>query len=425
MALVDLPEVEVTAPTPAVPLPRPRPEQAKPPSPANARATGEWQKEVAEIIIDGMVYRDWTSVQVVLADATVQPFPTFRFQCSEGKPLSKDFAAVRIKPGQKCIIRLAGEEVINGVVEKRVVAYNANSHGIEISGSSLTSGLYHNAAMTKTSEFRDKSWKQIAEEIIKPFGIGLKLLSPISGKPFPRANIPPGQSAFAFLETLARSRGIIMGSDTKGNLTASTGYAFSGGGDALIEGINILEGRETMGKPAGGGSNDYAEGQESGTDQKHGAQVAHDARDSNKSNVLNKIGSSGTYGPSLSLMEHPGDKQDAGTRAANESSIKGMSELAVTIVYRGWRKPSGGLWKPGQTVHVRSPMLILDDDLMLNKVTFTQDNRSGTRTTLDFKMSDGGTGYDYGKQQPNSQTSQSSSPPSGGATDKPSGVGHN
>jgi prophage tail gpP-like protein len=112
-------------------------------------------------------------------------------------------------------------------------------------------------------------------------------------------------------------------------------------------------------------------------------------------------------------MEHPGDKQDVGTRAANESAIKGLSELQVTIVYRGWRKPSGGLWKPGVMVHVRSPMLILDDPLMLTKVTFTQDNRSATRTTLDFAQDPGGEKYDMGKQQSAEQTDQSSAPPTG------------
>ena len=40
-------------------------------------------------------------------------------------------------------------------------------------------------------------------------------------------------------------------------------------------------------------------------------------------------------------------------------------------------------------VHVKSPMLILDEDLKLYAVTFSQDNRGGTRSTLELKREGG------------------------------------
>lgn len=64
-----------------------------------------------------------------------------------------------------------------------------------------------------------------------------------------------------------------------------------------------------------------------------------------------------------------------------------MMEDFVTVfatVY-GWSKPSGGLWLRGQTVIVNSPMLVMNGiSLTLKSVTFSQDNRTGTRTVLEL-----------------------------------------
>src|SRR5262249_1566027 len=171
---------------------------------------------------------------------------SFRFSCSEGKPLAKNWAEIRIRPGDHCTVKLAGELIISGYVEQRQVAYAAEQHGIEIVGHSYTKAVADGSAGHKTGEFRNKPFQQIADEVLKPFGIKFIPLTAISQKPFDRANIPPGETAWRFLETLARSRGIILGTDVQGNMTGRTGSIGGGGGDSLIEGVNILEGREVM-----------------------------------------------------------------------------------------------------------------------------------------------------------------------------------
>src|SRR5262245_9895915 len=208
-------------------------------------------QEVAEITVNGMKYKDWESVIVHLAEG--ESNNSFRFSCSEGKPLAKNWAEIRIRPGDHCTVTLAGELVISGYVEQRQVAYTAEQHGIEIIGHSYTKAAADGSAMHETGEFRDKNFQQIADKVLKPFGIKFVPVTQISQKPFQRANIPPGQSAWHFLETLARNRGIILGSDEQGNVTGRTQY--TGGGDSLIEGVNILEGREIMSVAEGTGPN--------------------------------------------------------------------------------------------------------------------------------------------------------------------------
>ena len=335
-------------------------------------------QEVAEISLKGMRFRDWESVQVKLAEG--ESNNTFRLTVSEGKPLSSKFADLQIRPGDHCSITLAGVLAITGYVETRTVAYTAEQHGIEIIGVSHTKALADGAAMTKNgNEFRDKAWKPIADEVAKPVKVVAKTALP--NKPFRRASIPPGMSKFDFLEMLARQRGITMGTDKEGNLTARVQW--TGGGDMLVEGYNILEGRETMTIKAGGGPNDTVS-QEPGYDLRRSiAQGTHGNKSSSTSNV--STGGKGVPAVNRQPAEHAGDQEDTKMRNKMESQQRGAEQLQVTIVVQGWLRPSGGLWTPGEKVHVKSPMLIVDESLDLVSATFTQDNKSGTRTTLELK----------------------------------------
>jgi prophage tail gpP-like protein len=337
-------------------------------------------QEVAQITVNGMNFRDWESVQVKLVEG--ESNNSFRLTVTEGMPLAKNFAGLQIRPGDHCSITLGGVLAITGYVETRQVAYTGEQHGIEIIGVSYTKALADGAAMTKTGEFRDKSWKQIADQVVKPVGINVVPKTGLPGKPFRRASIPPGMSKYDFLEMLARQRGITMGTDKEGNLTARVQW--TGGGESLIEGINILEGNEVMTIKQGGGPNDVV-GQEGAYDVRDnwGAKVAHGAKGTSKSNI--NTGGKGVHAPNRQLAEHPGDKDDRQSRSKFESQVRGQEQLQVTIVVQGWLKSSGGLWQPGEKVHVKSPMLIVDEVLDLVSATFTQDNKSGTRTTLELK----------------------------------------
>ena len=156
------------------------------------------QQEVAEITLKGMRFRDWESVQVKLAEG--ESNNTFRLTVSEGKPLSSKFADMQIRPGDHCTITLAGELAITGYVETRQVAYTAEQHGIEIIGREPYQGAVDGAAMTKNgNEFRNKPWKQIADEMLKPAGIKVVPKTGLDEHAIPSAPaIPPGDEQIGF-----------------------------------------------------------------------------------------------------------------------------------------------------------------------------------------------------------------------------------
>lgn len=331
-------------------------------------------REVA-VTVNGKRFRDWESVQVHMAEG--EPKHSFKLSVSEGAPLAKDFAEVRIKPGDHCTVTLGGELAITGMVETRQVAYTKDQHGIEISGHSFNNTAAEGSVMHKTMEWKNKGLVPIATDILKPFGLKFIPKGNIPSTPFPRVNVAPSTTAWEAIETLARQRGVTLGTSVEGNVTGRTQW--DPGGDRLVEGQNILEGREVLTISMGDGPvQDYR--QQPGTNDSWGANSAHKPNSSSTSTTPGA--GKGAYSPQVSLGEHPGNKQESQSRSGTESTQRDYEKFEVTITVQGWLKPSGGLWRPGIMVHVKSPMLIVDESLKLMKSDFSQDSKNGTRTVL-------------------------------------------
>src|SRR5262249_49145912 len=148
----------------------------------------------------------------------------------------------------------------------------------------------------------------IAKDLVNPYGLDFKVYGPLSQKAFERLNIAPGESVWHTIETLARQRNAVMGNDTDGNPRVRVRGHFIGGGDQLIEGQNILEGREVISIVDGTGI-DYGQGQNTGNDQRSDGTTA--ARPQGQTQGAQQDGhGQGVHAPNITLMEHPGDKQD-------------------------------------------------------------------------------------------------------------------
>src|SRR5262252_2489866 len=116
-------------------------------------------QEIAELFVGGDVYRDWESVLVKHQYGAT--FAWFRFTCSEGVPLAKNFAKLRIRPGDDVSIQLAGiPAIINGKVYSRQVSYSARHHHIEIQGVSFSHVLNQGSVVNKTGEWKNATWEQ-------------------------------------------------------------------------------------------------------------------------------------------------------------------------------------------------------------------------------------------------------------------------
>lgn len=350
-----------------------------PPPPPEQQITQFPYLQRAVVIVNGMLYWEWESVQVRHAIGE-RPFFSGRFTCSEVEPAyPQRWAMLRIRPGDEVTIYLDGYLALSGIVATRQVFFDAHTHSVEIQVAGKDSMMGHAAAVHKTGEFKNKPPEDIIKEVTKPFGINVQQIGAAAGQKLDRFSIRPGERAGEVVERLARMGGMWMTSNVQGDLVLMT--TSIGGVGAFVEGVNILEGREVI-HSLSASSNQTAAQQGPGNDQKWGADPTHQ-RFTNESGPSDF---SPGYMPRAFMNEIPGFAKDLlKTRARIENNADDHNQIWVTVKVLGWQPAGGGgLYLRGAEYWVESPMLIMDRTLTAKVVTFNQDNSTGTTTTLEL-----------------------------------------
>ncbi len=322
--------------------------------------------EVATIVVGGRKWDDWTSVKV--ENRFSEAFDLFTFSNVERA------VAVQFKPREECAIYLGGQLAITGVITVRQVAYDANNHGVQLMGKGITFFASRSSIIDDTGDFDGQTFEQVARKIIAPFGIGVRTVGALNATPFERLQIEPGEKLWDCLERLARPRGIVMGSDHLGNVLLIGDHATEID-DSLVEGRNIKSMKFVVSI-----ENIHSEylvrAQSQNTDGHSGAQTSQQEG--------RVPGTAPRYSPLLTTAEQPVWTQaEVQDRARNESVWHEGDELQAIITVQGWKRATGGLWRAGSNVHVRSPMAPLDQQMTIQSAIFSQDSAGGTTTQLE------------------------------------------
>ncbi|HMF27255.1 MAG TPA: hypothetical protein VKE42_00700, partial [Candidatus Cybelea sp.] len=235
----------------------------------------------AVVVIDGQLYYEWESVSV--RAALNENTRTFRLTTSEQTPTPESWAAYRIVPGMKCKVLLDGYEAVTGEVITRQVFYDATQHVVEIQGQGDAGRMADSTAVTQTHEFKNIGLKELAETLAKPFNVGV-IGTAQSAMKFDRVSLTPGENPWESIERHARSVATPLSESPQGQI--ELGSQGPQTGSAVIEGENIIEGREVIHSlksvgggdkpsgvaPGGGDGSDFmTTGQKPGTDDGWGA----------------------------------------------------------------------------------------------------------------------------------------------------------
>jgi prophage tail gpP-like protein len=339
-------------------------------------------QEIAVLEVNGVKFDDWESVMVQKQWA--DSFTHFTFTAAERDPafIKPNYVPLweklQFKPGDSCTITLAGITAVVGFIEVRQVAYDANQHGVMLMGKSLTAWAARSSVDTKTGNFDDKNIVQVAQEVISQYNVGLKVVGSPDMTPFPKLQNEKGELVWDFLERIARPRGVVMGSDSFGNFLLIGDHSFPIVTE-LVEGQNIKSCQCTI-------RHDL-------TYEQYDASAQHPASDDNSGTAASEINATagGIVTKIVSKLITPAEQPvktqaEIQARANNERGWHDYTEISATIVVQGWLRDYTTLWTPGDPVHVFSPMAMLDNVLKIQNVKFTQDNNSGTTTTLDLVM---------------------------------------
>jgi prophage tail gpP-like protein len=332
-------------------------------------------QEICRVRCNGQIFEGWTEVAITRDAFAVAT--RFRLSVTEPTTSAGKVLGWQIRPGDPVTIELGGKQVVNGVVDVRQASYDADNHGVQIDGRSLTADIVEAAAVKDDGKpagpFEGYALDEIARSLLKPYSIGVKVIGD-AGAPFARVVTQVGESVFELLERLARLRGLHLGDDQDGDLVLSDGSQKTSGPVGLVEGVNILRASASM-DISQVPSELIVVGQSPGDDQTSGADAASQTATATNDKAPRKR-------PKVVILEEPGSKADMKLRADQELAKLAAEQAQAQVVVQGWFTAGGDLWAPGMTVKLTSPMLLMDQKMVVMTAELAQSDGAGTTTTL-------------------------------------------
>lgn len=342
---------------------------------------GATDPNLVEIVVNGMSYRGWTDVTVTAAlDEAAR---TFSVEITEQSPLDMagEFMGWPVVPDDEVQVRLGGQVVVTGVVDSRQASYTFQAHGVQVSGRSKTADAIDGSIDEKGGEFKKVRLDALAKKLAAEHDIEVTIEGD-TGKEFDVVRVQPGETTFELIDRLARQRGFTITDDENGNLVLRKEGEESAP-IRLVEGENILSGRATFKgdqkyskvkvksqRPRASDDDEEADGEEADGDYFDDIEAEAEDTATKRKRTL------------VIQAEEPVDKEGAQERADREVAKRKAEAIEAGFTVQGFFSSPGKLWKPGDRVHVISPMLLLDRVLVVKSLTFKQSFSAGSTTEL-------------------------------------------
>lgn len=321
-----------------------------------------------QLYVGGMIYIGWTSAGVTRAmDAA-----SGTFNLSVTDRWSANSQPWKIKPGDRCEIRIGTDVVITGYVDLVRPSYSATDHSIEVQGRDRSADLVDCSAVHKPDQWKKVSLLQLANTLGKPFGVTATAETDV-GAVLDLVKLQQGETAIEALQRYAKMRKVLVMPDAKGGiLLTRTGARRAA--TRLLQGINIL---------AADGTLDWSErysdylvkGQAGFSEETDGEIEAHAIGKATDPDVSR-------YRPMLVVNDSDVNAATAKERAVWEANTRIGKSAQANVTVQGWRQtPGGSLWEPNMLVNIVSPWLGIEGEMLIRQVTFSKSNQ-GTTTTL-------------------------------------------
>lgn len=327
--------------------------------------------EVAILKINGQNYEDWTSVLVQVENFSY--FPKFQVELTEfdETPSARLTRTLKIVPGDLVEVTLAGYLVATGFVIERHAALDGNNHAVRVVGAGSSHLTTKSSVWTQSGSFDNKSIEQFTREMLKPTGVGLKLIGNVDPTPFENIHVQPGEIIASAIDRYAKMRKTIVGSTEFGEL-ALIGDHSATVADYLIEGENILSVNCAI-RDENVYNRYIALGQQFGNDQHHGDKANKQVAEQNGAG---KPGMVHVEPAPIADSQHGIDQLAKMTKIMLEGT-----KIEAHVTVQGWLRENFELYRAGAYYWVQSPSMALNQLLGCKAITYQQD-ASGTKTTL-------------------------------------------
>lgn len=328
---------------------------------------------VCELVVDGRIYGGWKRLEV--QRSIEQIAGGFILELTSRWPGAD--VPVGLREGLPCEVRLGGETVITGYIDMFEPDLTDTSSMIRVEGRDKTGDLVDCSAIHKTGQWRGVRLEQIVRDIAAPFGITVEVATD-TGEVFKRFALEEGEHAFDAIDRACRLRAVLVTSTPQGNLLL-TRASETATDVTLKEGVNIrrISATHTWKDRH---SEIFLKAQVPGDDDEHGADAAH-LKASAKDGEINR------YRPLIVMAEHGTSAKALGQRAKWETLVRMGRGKRGKCTVLGWRTgqdgASGPLWQPNTLVHIDSPRMNLQREMLIVGCAYSL-SEQGTTTELTF-----------------------------------------
>jgi prophage tail gpP-like protein len=326
--------------------------------------------ETVQLKLNGLVFDGWTSIGLRLSlNALCASFDLALTERWPGQPEKREIAE-----GMACEITVGGQLFLTGWIDRCRRSASTRNRSISVSGRDKTADLIDCSAINKPGSWKGQKIEKIAADLIKPFGIKLRVNAD-TGAALQSFALEHGEDVFSALTRMCRMRGVMLDTDLDATLVIFT-PSTKRSGIVFEEGRNIkswdfdasydqrFSDYLTKGQHRGG---DY-------TDAKSAARPSGSAKDAGVTR----------YRPLMLISDEQSTLAGLKARAAWEATSRLARSQVLTIEVKGWRDEDGNLYRPNQIAHVTIPTDGIDRDVMIADVdmTLSEDDGFLTRLTL-------------------------------------------
>lgn len=319
--------------------------------------------EKVEIVAGGRRFGGWEKVSI--AASLKKAVRTFQVDTTE-LPGEWNFP-----PGTPVQVLAGGDLLVDGYINRYHTQGDQKTHRVMISGRGKGQDFVDCSAKHPTGNAKDKTPVEFAREF-DHYGVGINAKIPLDKVPYQQ--IRQGETCFECLERSLRSQGATLMGEADGSISATNAKAATRAGGSLTEGHNILrwslslDDQDRFQEYTVKGQNRHGTGADS-------LRIKEEERDSGVRRYRNRI----------IVNETDTDKGRAKKRAKHQKNRAAGESKKSGITVVGWRDAGGALWTPNTIVFINGPRLLhLDQDMLIEAVTFEQDSQHGTTARIEI-----------------------------------------
>ena len=239
-------------------------------------------------------------------------------------------------------------------------------YSIDISGRSKTARLIRSSDRAGKGAYRNITMLSLASTIAKPHDITVKTVGWAGDAIIRQVELTPGDTAFAAIERAARQVGCLVTDDSEGHLclvkVSDTAQDFRlRYGEAQVSSWQYTDDasdRATLYRVIG---------QSAGSNSAFG-----DSTSSCKGSAADP-----DWTPQEIVLtlraEGNATNADCEKRAQWEAKVRRSKAQTLLVTTPTWRSPGGAIWTPGMVAKVELPQVGLNQKMVVQNVTLTQD----------------------------------------------------